>query len=142
MIFFVFILVSISVTRQSNAFFLRPMQLLSNINFRSDSRTRIMAIVPSSEKKNDSLMYDYFTTPRVLERTSILSILYGQGLLFCIGLASGIVFNIDALQLKTLVINSDSFIFGLIFAVPMLGTLRVSHANEYEKILNISLTSL
>lgn len=79
-----------------------------------------MAIVPL-EKKYDSVMYDYFTTPRILERTSIFQVLYGQAVLLGIGVASGIVFNVDAMQLKTLVFNSDSFLFGLLFAVPMLG---------------------
>jgi hypothetical protein len=122
---FISIVIAISLTRPSDAFLFRPIQLYSKLSFKSSSR--INAIVPSRElKKENSLMYDYLTTPRFLEKTSIFSILYGQGILLGIGLFSGIIFNIDDLQLKLLVFNSDSFVFGLLFAVPMLGTLCIN----------------
>jgi hypothetical protein len=115
---FIFIVITISLTRPSDAFLIRPIQHFSKLCFGS---SRINAIVPSGEKIYDSLMYDYFTKPRILERTSIFSILYGQGLLLGIGLFSGIICNNYTLQL-----NSDTFIFGLLFAVPMLGTLCIN----------------
>ena len=94
-----------------------------------------MVVVPDikqqiSEKKQDSVIFEYYNAPRLLDSEAIVSTIKRQIFLLVSALLFGVALETDVLRTKTLSVDKDSVLFGLLFGLPSLGIRKSSHINS------------